>query len=100
SVLESNTGALLGATGSRLISGNSNLYMEVEEYIARKHRVEAALLFPSGYFANQSLFSVLPAKSDTILLDEKIHRSIYEGCRMSSTKRWKFRHNDTNHLED
>ena len=91
--------SLQGSTGSRLITGNSETLMQVEDYIAQGHQVEAALLFPSGFNANLSLFSVLPKKEDTILLDEKVHRSVFEGSRLSNSKRWKFRHNDLNHLE-
>lgn len=89
-----------GSTGSRLISGNTAFAMEVEDYIAGKHRVDSALLFPSGYVANLSFFSSIPQKSDCVLLDEKIHRSVIDGCRLSGAKRWKFRHNDLNHLEE
>ncbi|WP_156308869.1 aminotransferase class I/II-fold pyridoxal phosphate-dependent enzyme [Sphingobacterium endophyticum] len=89
-----------GSTGSRLISGNTAFVMDVEDYIARKHRVGSVLLFPSGYVSNLSFFSSIPQKSDCVLLDEKIHRSVIDGCRLSGAKRWKFRHNDLNHLED
>ncbi len=89
-----------GATGSRLISGNSVITMEIEEFIAKEHGVDAALLLPSGFVGNLSLFSVLPQKGDTILLDEKIHRSVIDGCRLSPAKRWKFKHNNLNHLEE
>ena len=47
-----------GATGSRLISGNHNLYQITEDYIANFHHSEAALIFNSGYDANVG-FSVL-----------------------------------------
>jgi len=99
-LLEQYPDSVLGATGSRLISGNSNLVMEIEAFIARNHQFESALLFPSGYVANQSLFSVVPKKTDTIIVDEKVHRSVYDGCRLSMANRWKFRHNDLDHLEE
>jgi len=92
--------SILGATGSRLISGNSDLHMEIEQSVASQHGFESALLFPSGYNANLSLFSTLPKRGDTIILDEKVHRSVYDGCRLSAAVRWKFRHNDLAQLED
>lgn len=92
--------SIMGATGSRLISGNSDLQMEIENYVSSQHGFESALLFPSGYNANLSLFSTLPKKGDTIILDEKVHRSVYDGCRLSAANRWKFRHNDLAQLED
>ncbi len=92
--------SILGATGSRLISGNSDLQIEIEQFIANQHGFESALLFPAGYNANLALFSTLPKKFDTILLDEKVHRSVYDGCRLSPANRWKFRHNNLDHLEE
>ena len=40
---------LSGSTGSRLISGNNDIAVSVENYIAQMHQFESALLFPSGY---------------------------------------------------
>lgn len=94
-----NTAHLTGSTGSRLISGNSGLCVQAEEFIAAAHQVESALLFPSGYKANLALFSCIAGRSDTIIIDELIHRSIHDGCLMSSATKWKFRHNDMDHLE-
>lgn len=74
--------------------------MEIEQSVASQHGFESALLFPSGYSANLSLFSTLPKKGDTIILDEKVHRSVYDGCRLSAAVRWKFRHNELAQLED
>ncbi len=90
---------LSGSTGSRLISGNSRIVSETEEYIAEEHQSSAALLFPSGYSANLALFSALPDRRDTIIVDEQIHRSVHDACRMSHARKLKFRHNDLNHLE-
>ena len=41
-----------GATGSRLLTGNSLLFEELEKSIASFHKAKAALLFNSGYNAN------------------------------------------------
>lgn len=98
-VLE-NPGLLSGSTGSRLISGNSFVVSEVEEFIAREHQYESALLFSSGYNANLALFSTLPTRHDTIIVDEQIHRSVHDACKMSHAKKLKFKHNDAEHLEE
>nr|WP_295922959.1 pyridoxal phosphate-dependent aminotransferase family protein [uncultured Dyadobacter sp.] len=91
---------LTGATGARLISGNSLMAMQTEDFIAAAHQVESALLFPSGYKGNLALFSCIAGRHDTILVDELIHRSVHDGCLMSKAEKWKFRHNDLSHLED
>lgn len=98
-MVNDNPTCLLGSTGSRLISGNKNDYQEVESFIATQHLTESALLFPSGYKANLALFSCIATKHDTILVDELIHRSVHDGCRLSAAKKWKFKHNDLFHLE-
>lgn len=91
---------LSGSTGSRLISGNSDIAVSVENEIAQKHQFESALLFPSGYNANLALFSTLPSRHDVVIVDEQIHRSVHDACRLSNAKKLKFRHNDTKDLED
>jgi 8-amino-7-oxononanoate synthase len=98
-VLE-NLQLLSGSTGSRLISGNSPEAVETENFIAKEHQYEAALLFPSGYNANLALFSTLPTRHDTIVVDEQIHRSVHDACKMSYAKKLKFKHNDPQYLED
>lgn len=99
SILE-NPQLLSGSTGSRLISGNSTIVTEAEKYIAKEHQYEDALLFPSGYNANLALFSTLPTRHDTIIVDEQIHRSVHDACKMSHAKKLKFRHNNPEHLEE
>ncbi|WP_294733898.1 pyridoxal phosphate-dependent aminotransferase family protein [uncultured Flavobacterium sp.] len=88
-----------GATGSRLISGNHNLYQEVENYIATFHDSKGALIFNSGYDANVGFFSAVPQKGDIVLYDEFIHASIRDGLRMSNAKPYKFPHNDLGALK-
>lgn len=89
----------LGATGSRLLSGNTDVAEKLEQDIAAFHDVEAALLFPSGYQANLGLFSSLLQRGDTLIMDEYVHSSIIDGSRLSFSKRLKFNHNDLDHLE-
>ena len=88
-----------GATGSRLISGNHNLYNIAENYIATFHQSEAALIFNSGYDANVGFFSSVPQRNDIILYDELCHASIRDGIQMSHSKSYKFQHNDYEDLE-
>jgi len=88
-----------GATGSRLISGNHNLYQITEEFIANFHQSESALIFNSGYDANVGFFSSVPQRNDIILYDELCHASIRDGILMSNAKSYKFQHNDFENLE-
>jgi 8-amino-7-oxononanoate synthase len=89
-----------GATGSRLISGNSQLIDEAEKQIALFHHAQSSLIFNSGYDANVGLLSSVPQKTDLILYDEFIHASIYDGIRLSRATHYKFTHNDTDSVEE
>ncbi|KAA2223273.1 aminotransferase class I/II-fold pyridoxal phosphate-dependent enzyme [Chryseobacterium sediminis] len=97
--ITNNPQLLSGSTGSRLISGNSDIAVSVENYIAQKHQFESALLFPSGYNANLALFSTLPSRHDVVIVDEQIHRSVHDACKLSNAKKLKFKHNDIEDLE-
>lgn len=88
-----------GATGSRLLTGNHDLYAETENQIANFHHAETALLFNSGYDANVGFFSAIPQKGDCILYDELIHASIRDGIQLSNATTYKFKHNDDEDLE-
>ena len=88
-----------GATGSRLLTGNHELYAVAEQKIAQFHQAESALLFNSGYDANVGFFSAVPQKGDFILYDELCHASIRDGIRLSHAKAYKFQHNDTEDLD-
>ncbi len=89
-----------GATGSRLLSGNHQLYDTVETMLCDFHESEAAIIFNSGYDANIGFFSSVPQRGDVILYDEFIHASIRDGATMSNAKSYKFKHNDISHLEE
>ena len=88
-----------GATGSRLLSGNHSVYQEAENYIAKFHQVESALIFNSGYDANVGFFGAVPQRNDIILFDELSHASIRDGIQLSNAKSYKFQHNDFEDLE-
>lgn len=91
---------LLGASGSRLISGNFAYTERLEEEIARFHQGEAALLFTSGYAANLGLIASVAQRGDTILYDELSHASIRDALRLSFARAYSFRHNDLGSLEE
>lgn len=88
-----------GATGSRLLSGNSPRHEELEKKIAGFHNSGAALLFNSGYDANLGLLSSIADRHDLIIYDELVHASIRDGILLSKAKSLKFKHNDLAHLK-
>jgi len=86
-----------GATGSRLLSGNHQLYNQLEQKLRQFHNTEAALVFNSGYDANVGCFQSIPQRGDVIVYDELVHASIRDGITLSHAKSYKFKHNN---LED
>ena len=88
-----------GATGSRLLSGNSILHEQTENFIAQFHQAEAALLFNSGYDANVGVFSSVLQRDSIVLYDELCHASIRDGIRLSNATAYKFQHNDLDDLK-
>lgn len=89
-----------GATGSRLLSGNHQLYAQLEGVLCDFHKSPAAVVFNSGYDANIGFFSCIPQRGDVVLYDELIHASIRDGIQMSNSRAYKFRHNDLVHLKE
>lgn len=92
----------IGAGGTRNISGTHNEIVKLEKTLANLHQKEAALVFVSGYVANdasiQSLAQIIP--NLVIFSDAKNHASIITGVRNSRAKKHIFRHNDMAHLEE
>ncbi|MFK7953852.1 MAG: aminotransferase class I/II-fold pyridoxal phosphate-dependent enzyme [Ekhidna sp.] len=88
-----------GATGSRLLSGNSSYAEKVENKIAHFHNTESALIYSSGYTANLGLISCLATKETTLFTDELIHASLIDGARLGQSSKIRFKHNDPIDLE-
>lgn len=84
---------------ARLISGNHDLYAQLEARLARFKQAEAALLFSTGYQANLGVISTLIDSQDVVFSDALNHASIVDGCRLSRAQVRIFPHNDLSALE-
>ena len=62
----------IGASGSRLLTGNYPFYEELEEKIAHFHRAESCLIYNTGYVANLGLIAALGIEEATFLYDLEI----------------------------
>lgn len=89
----------VGSTGSRLLSGNSREWEELESAFADFAGTEAALYFGSGYAANIGLLSSLLKPSDVAFSDALNHASLIDGIRLSRATKVIYPHCDLRFLE-
>lgn len=89
----------LGATGSRLLTGNSEEAVELENFIATTYNADKALIYNCGYMANLGLLTAIAQENDTIIYDSEIHASTKDGIKLSKARSFPFRHQDLGHLE-
>ncbi|WAP54386.1 8-amino-7-oxononanoate synthase [Streptomyces sp. S465] len=72
-----------GSTGSRLVTGSTELHTTLERELADFCGFEAALVFSSGYAANLAAVSALSGRDALIVSDAGNHASLIDGCRLS-----------------
>jgi glycine C-acetyltransferase/8-amino-7-oxononanoate synthase len=89
----------VGSGASRLISGSMSLHHQLEEQLAAFKGTEAALVFNTGYAANNGIIQGLMNSEDTIFSDSLNHASIIDGCRLSGAKIVVYPHNNMAALE-
>ena len=90
---------LFSSASARLLTGTSVCYKKLEHNFASLFNKEAALLFNTGYQANQGIISSLLQKGDCIFSDKLNHASIVSGLKLSPAEHFRYNHKDYNHLE-
>jgi 8-amino-7-oxononanoate synthase len=89
----------LGACGSPMLSGMTDLHRELESRIAKFLGREDAMLFNSGFGGALGTISGLLRKSDVAVLDNRSHLSLRDGAVLSRCRTEKFEHNDAASLD-
>ena len=74
-----------GSTGSRLVTGTTELHEELEGELADFCRAPAALVFSSGYLANVGVLAALGGRDVEIVSDAANHASLIDGCRLAGS---------------
>ncbi|MEU2736660.1 8-amino-7-oxononanoate synthase [Streptomyces sp. NPDC007095] len=72
-----------GATGSRLVSGTTELHGELERELADFCGFESALVLSSGYAANLAAVTTLAPHGSLVVSDAGNHASLIDGCRLA-----------------
>ncbi len=75
-----------GSTGSRLVTGNTELHEEFERALAEFVGAPAALVFSSGYTANLGALVSLSGPGSLVVSDALSHASLVDGCRLSRAR--------------
>lgn len=88
----------VGSGGSGHITGFTQAHAQLEQHLADWLGYDNALLFSSGYSANQGVISALLEKDDAIIADKLCHASLMEAAVLSPAILWRFLHNSSDSL--
>lgn len=88
----------VGSGASPLVTGFSNAHLKLEESLCQWLGYQRAVLFSSGFSANQAVLFSLLEKEDRLIQDRLNHASLMEAGMLSSAQMKRFKHNDMQHL--
>ncbi|MGO3413934.1 MAG: 8-amino-7-oxononanoate synthase [Kluyvera intermedia] len=88
----------VGSGGSGHVTGYHQAHQHLEEQIADWLGYDRALLFISGFAANQAVIAALAGREDRIVADRLSHASLLEAAAQSPAQLRRFQHNDSQHL--
>lgn len=89
-----------GMASVRFICGTLDVHKELESKVANFLGMEDAILYSSCFDANGGLFETLLGEQDAIISDALNHASIIDGVRLCKAKRYRYKNNDMDDLED
>jgi 8-amino-7-oxononanoate synthase len=75
-----------GATGSRVVTGSTELHSQLEGELAEFCGAGGALVFSSGYTANLGALTALSGPGSVVVSDAASHASLIDACRLSRAR--------------
>ncbi len=89
-----------GCSGSRFLNGTTKLHLALEKELAEFLHKEDCVTFSTGFQTNLGIISSIVGRNDYIIGDKENHASIYDGCKLSYTKKLlRYNHSDMDDLE-
>lgn len=89
-----------GLSSVRFICGTQQVHKVLEEKISRFLSMEDTILYSSCFDANGGLFETITTENDAIISDELNHASIIDGVRLAKAKKYRYKNNDMESLEE
>lgn len=87
-----------GSSGSPMVTGHHYVHQQLTDSLCDWLGYDKALLFSSGFAANQAMLHTLATEQDTLLLDKLCHASLIDAARYGPAKFKRFAHNDVHAL--
>ena len=89
-----------GMASVRFICGTQDIHKKLEQKIASFYQTEDTILYAAAFDANGGVFEPLLTDQDAIISDSLNHASIIDGVRLCKAKRFRYKNNDMQDLED
>lgn len=89
-----------GLSSVRFICGTQQIHKMLEEKISQFLGTEDTILYSSCFDANGGLFETITTENDAIISDELNHASIIDGVRLAKAKKYRYKNNDMESLEE
>lgn len=89
-----------GMSSVRFICGTQDIHKDLERKLSNFLGTEDTILYAAAFDANGGVFEPLFSVEDAIISDELNHASIIDGVRLCKAKRYRYKNNDMQSLED
>lgn len=89
-----------GMASVRFICGTNQIHKDLEAAISKFLGFEDTILFSSCFDANGGVFETMLGAEDAIISDELNHASIIDGVRLCKAKRFRYKNNNIQDLEE